>query len=927
MKMKETLNLGKTKFPMRGNLPVKEVERQKEWEEQDIYGKRQALNKDKTPFVLHDGPPYANGAIHIGHAMNKIAKDIIVRSKSMSGYRAPYVPGWDTHGLPIEQAVTNSGVDRKALSTAEFRKICEDYAWKQIEGQKEDFKRLGVAGEWDHPYVTLDPKFEEEQIRVFGKMAAKGLIYKGKRPVYWSPSSESTLAEAEVEYRDVESPSIYVAFKLKDGQGKLPEDSELVIWTTTPWTLPANLGISVHPDFIYSVVEVDGHHFVIAKELLEDVAETLGWEDYREVDEIKGADMDRMVAQHPFYDRDSLVMVGTHVTADSGTGLVHTAPGHGEDDFYIGQAYGLDALSPIDDQGRYTDEAPGLEGIFYEDGNEKVLDKLKEVGALLHVSYFTHSYPHDWRTKKPVIYRATPQWFCSVDKIRDRSLEAIENEVDWLHPSGEKRIYNMIRDRGDWVISRQRVWGVPLPIFYAEDGQEIITEETINHVAELVGEHGSNVWFEREAKDLLPEGFSHPGSPNGQFTKEMDIMDVWFDSGSTHAGVLGTRDNLTFPADLYLEGSDQYRGWFNSSLLTSVAVNDQAPYRAVLSQGFVNDGEGRKMSKSLGNTVSPNDVCKQRGADILRLWVTSADTLYDVRISDDILGQVSEAYRKIRNTIRFMLGNLTDFKPSENGVSYDNLDPIDQFMLNKLNELVKAVEEAYERYDFMAIYQGILNFLTTEMSSFYLDYSKDVTYIELADSPARRKMQTVMYQVVRDLTLLLTPVIPHTTEEIWLYLEEEADYAQLAEFPEVKDYSNSQELLDFWNAFLAFRDDVNKSLEEARNAKLIGKSLEADLIIYADADTQAKLAQVGDQLRTYLIVSQVEIKPLEEKSDQAHDYGHYALEVGQADGEVCQRCRGVYPSVGQIPEAPTLCQRCYDIVSEHFPQALVQEEE
>lgn len=927
MKMKETLNLGKTKFSMRGNLPQKEPQRQAEWEENHVYEQRLAKNKDNQPFVLHDGPPYANGNIHIGHAMNKISKDIIIRSKSMEGYYAPYVPGWDTHGLPIEQAVTNSGVDRKALSTATFRKICQEYATKQVDQQRKDFKRLGVSGEWENPYVTYRKDFEAQEVRVFGKMAENGLIYQGNKPVYWSPSSESTLAEAEIEYKDVETPSIYVAYKAKETFGKLPSDTEFVIWTTTPWTLPASMGISVHPRITYVLVEIGTHHYLVAKDLLQSLVGKFEWEDYQIVQEIQGKELDRMVAQHPFYDRDILVMNGEHVTTDTGTGLVHTAPGHGEDDYQIGKAYGLEILSPLNDQGCFTEEAPGFEGMFYEEGNKLAISIVKEKGALLKLEYFTHSYPHDWRTKKPVIFRALPQWFCSVDKIREKTLSIINHEVKWWHPSGQKRIYNMIRDRGDWVISRQRVWGVPLPIFYAEDGTPIITPETTEYVAQLFEKYGSNVWFEREAKDLLPEGFTSEHSPNGQFTKEKDIMDVWFDSGSSWAGVLENEEHLVYPADMYLEGSDQYRGWFNSSLLTSVAVNGQAPYKQVISQGFVNDGEGRKMSKSLGNTVSPNDVCDQRGADILRLWVTSVDSRYDVRISDDILAQVSESYRKIRNTLRFMLGNLSDFDVKANSVSYQDLDPIDQFILVELDHLVEEVREAYDQFEFNTIIQQILNFLTQMMSSFYLDYSKDVTYIELADDPKRRNMQTVMYQVTKKLTILLTPIIPHTTEEIWEFLQEEEEYAQLANFPEVEHYENAEELSTFWHKFLQFRDATNRTLETARNEKVIGKSLEARLHIYADADCQSFLEAVGENLRIYLMVSQLEILDQAQAPSSADDYEGFKLVVTPAEGQVCERCRGIYPSVGSCEQAPTLCQRCAQIVIDHFPEVLQAEED
>ena len=823
--------------------------------------------------------------------------------------------------------MTNSGVDRKALSTATFRKICQEYATKQVDQQRKDFKRLGVSGEWENPYVTYRKDFEAQEVRVFGKMAENGLIYQGNKPVYWSPSSESTLAEAEIEYKDVETPSIYVAYKAKETFGKLPSDTEFVIWTTTPWTLPASMGISVHPRITYVLVEIGTHHYLVAKDLLQSLVGKFEWEDYQIVQEIQGKELDRMVAQHPFYDRDILVMNGEHVTTDTGTGLVHTAPGHGEDDYQIGKAYGLEILSPLNDQGCFTEEAPGFEGMFYEEGNKLAISIVKEKGALLKLEYFTHSYPHDWRTKKPVIFRALPQWFCSVDKIREKTLSIINHEVKWWHPSGQKRIYNMIRDRGDWVISRQRVWGVPLPIFYAEDGTPIITPETTEYVAQLFEKYGSNVWFEREAKDLLPEGFTSEHSPNGQFTKEKDIMDVWFDSGSSWAGVLENEEHLVYPADMYLEGSDQYRGWFNSSLLTSVAVNGQAPYKQVISQGFVNDGEGRKMSKSLGNTVSPNDVCDQRGADILRLWVTSVDSRYDVRISDDILAQVSESYRKIRNTLRFMLGNLSDFDVKANSVSYQDLDPIDQFILVELDHLVEEVREAYDQFEFNTIIQQILNFLTQMMSSFYLDYSKDVTYIELADDPKRRNMQTVMYQVTKKLTILLTPIIPHTTEEIWEFLQEEEDYAQLANFPEVEHYENAEELSTFWHKFLQFRDATNRTLETARNEKVIGKSLEARLHIYADADCQSFLEAVGENLRIYLMVSQLEILDQAQAPSSADDYEGFKLVVTPAEGQVCERCRGIYPSVGSCEQAPTLCQRCAQIVIDHFPEVLQAEED
>ncbi len=925
MKTKETLQLGKTGFPMRGNLPNREGQWEKEWEENGIYEKRQKLNEGKPTFVLHDGPPYANGNIHIGHALNKISKDIIVRSKSMSGFRAPYVPGWDTHGLPIEQVLANKGIKRKEMSMAEYRKKCEEYALSQVDKQREDFKRLGIAGEWDHPYVTLTPDYEAAEIRVFGKMAEKGYIYKGLKPIYWSPSSESSLAEAEVEYKDVKSPSIFVAFKVKDGKGILDADTSFIIWTTTPWTLPANQGISVNPAYTYVVVEEAGKKYVVAKDLLSKVAEELDWLDPKVVKEVAGKDLEYMTAQHPFYDRESLVILGDHVTLDAGTGLVHTSPGHGEDDYFAWKKYRNDIISPVDNRGVMTADAPGFEGVFYDKVNPMVTELLEKNGALLKLEFFTHSYPHDWRTKKPIIYRATPQWFASIDKFRQDILDEIE-KVDWIIPWGKTRLYNMIRDRGDWVISRQRAWGVPLPIFYGEDGEAIITPETTEHVAQLFAEFGSNVWFEREAKDLLPEGFTHPSSPNGLFTKETDIMDVWFDSGSSHEAVLRQRDNLTFPADMYLEGSDQYRGWFNSSITTSVAINGVAPYKSVLSQGFTLDGEGRKMSKSLGNTIVPDKVIKQMGADILRLWVSSVDYEADVRVSMDILNQVSEVYRKIRNTMRFLLANTTDFEPSEHTVAYDELRSVDKYMLVRLNDVIKTIrEEGYEKYDFTQIYKTVVNFLTVDLSSFYLDFAKDVVYIQAENSYERRCMQTVFYQAAVALTKLLTPIIPHTTEEIWTYLKEEEAFVQLAELPSYEEYPNQGELLDTWKAFMDFRDKVLKALEEARNEKVIGKSLEAKVTIYPNEQVAAMLTALEADLAQLLIVSPDSFSISKEAApENAAAFDDVAILVEKADGEVCDRCRQVRTTVGEDEKLPTLCASCAHIVEENYPEAVAE---
>lgn len=925
MRVKDTLNLGKTKFPMRGNLPVRELERQKAWEENKVYQQRQKLNEGKPSFVLHDGPPYANGNIHMGHALNKISKDIIVRSKSMMGFRAPYVPGWDTHGLPIEQQLKKAGVDRKAMSVAEFREKCREYALEQVDKQRTDFKRLGVAGEWDNPYVTLDPKFEAAQIRVFGKMAEKGLIYKGKKPVFWSWSSESALAEAEVEYHDVTSPSAFYGEQVVDGKGVLDTDTYMVVWTTTPWTIPGSEGITIDPNFNYSVVKPAGSDkkYLLATELVKQNAELFGWESYEEVKVVKGKELDKVLAQHPFYpDRKLVTMLGDFVTLDAGTGLVHTAPGFGEDDFNVGMKYGLDIFVPVDDKGYLTEEAgPDFAGVFYEDANEISLAKLKEAGLLLKAMDYEHSYPFDWRTKKPIIFRATPQWFASVDKIRDEILAAID-EVKFFPDWGQKRLHNMIRDRGDWVISRQRVWGVPLPIFYAEDGEAIMTKETIEHVAKLVEEFGSNVWFEREAKDLLPEGFTSEHSPNGVFIKETDIMDVWFDSGSSHQGVLALRDYLKYPSDMYLEGSDQYRGWFNSSLITSVAVSGKAPYKQVLSQGFTLDGKGRKMSKSLGNTIVPSEVIDKMGAEIIRLWVLSVDSSADVRVSMGSFQQISESYRKFRNTMRFLLANTSDFDPKKDTVAYKDLESLDKYMLVLANKFTKEVLDAYANYDFMTIYKKLINFLTTELSAFYLDIAKDVVYIEAAASQKRRSMQTVLYEVAVRLAKLMTPVMPHTTEEVWEYLKEPEEYAQLSEMPAVEYYDGQDQLVEDWTRFMKVRSDVLKALEEARNAKLIGKSFEAHVSLYVSEGVKAELDSLNTNLRQVLIVSALDVLPLEEAPADALKLDVVTVKVEHASGEVCPRCRMIKEDVGADQDLPKLCAHCAQIVRANYPEAV-----
>ncbi|PCF66336.1 isoleucine--tRNA ligase [Staphylococcus pseudintermedius] len=911
MEYKDTLLMPKTKFPMRGGLPTKEPQIQQEWKEKDLYRKMLEKNEGQPSFILHDGPPYANGNLHMGHALNKILKDFINRYKTMQGFYTPYVPGWDTHGLPIEQALTKKGVKRKEMTTAEFRDKCQAFAMEQIDIQKKDFLRLGVNGDFDNPYITLKPEYEAAQIRLFGEMADKGLIYKGKKPVYWSPSSESSLAEAEIEYHDKRSASIYVAFDVKDSKGIVADDAKFIIWTTTPWTLPSNVAISVHPELTYVQMNVDGTRYIIAEALVDAVAEQLGWDKEAVVREkdFKGSELEYIEAQHPFIDRISLIINGEHVTTDAGTGCVHTAPGHGEDDFIVGQKYGLEVISPLDDKGVFTAEGGPFEGMFYDKANQAVTELLTEKGALLKLDFITHSYPHDWRTKKPVIFRATPQWFASISKVRQDILDAIEDtkfKVDW----GKTRIYNMIRDRGEWVISRQRVWGVPLPVFYAENGDIIMTKETVYHVADLFEQHGSNIWFERDAKDLLPEGFTHPGSPNGEFTKEQDIMDVWFDSGSSHRGVLETRPELSFPADMYLEGSDQYRGWFNSSITTSVATRGRSPYKMLLSHGFVMDGEGKKMSKSLGNVIVPDTIVKQKGADIARLWVSSVDYLADVRISDEILNQVADVYRKIRNTLRFLLGNINDYNPATDRIAEVDLLEVDRYILNRLREFTAGTLDHYESFDYLNIYQEVQNFINVELSNFYLDYGKDILYIEEKNAHKRRSMQTVLFEILVNMTKLLAPIIPHTAEEVWSHIEQvDEESVHLTTMPAKEEVD--QALLDKWNTFMALRDDVNRALEAARNEKVIGKSLEAKVKIgnSPSFDTLAFLEGFND-LHQLFIVSQVEL--VEDTKGEAYQHG--TIEIAKADGEKCARCWNYSESLGSVGELDDLCPRCQEVV-------------
>ena len=901
MDYKDTLLMPNTEFSMRGNLPENEKLKREEWEKMDLYNKILEKNKDGKPFVLHDGPPYANGNIHVGHAMNKILKDIINRNKMMEGYNVTFIPGWDTHGLPIESAVTNSGVDRKSMGKDEFRKLCLEFAKKQVAGQMEGFKSLNIIADYEHPYITYTPDFEARQIEVFAEMAKKGLIYKGLKPVYWSPSSESALAEAEIEYHDRKDPSIFVAFPIVEGNDVVDNTDNLVIWTTTPWTLPGNLGIAVGEEFEYSKVEANGKKYIIATELVESLASEFGFEEYKVLSTFKGSDLSGVKYKHVFMDRISPVVIGFHVTLESGTGLVHIAPSYGADDFIIGKQFDLGMVNGVDDKGVLNSESGEFEGLYFEDANKAVTTKLDELGVLLKLKFITHSYPHDWRTKKPVIFRATAQWFCSIDEIREDLLKEIDN-VKFYTPWGKTRLYNMIKDRGDWCISRQRVWGVPIPIFYNEDGSEILDYDVMMHIAKLFREHGSNIWFEKSAKELLPEGYTNPASPNGEFTKEEDIMDVWFDSGSSHTGVLIER-GFDYPADLYLEGSDQYRGWFNSSLITGVAVHGKAPYKSLVSHGFVLDAKGNKMSKSLGNIVDPLKVIRLHGADVLRLWVASVDYTEDVRIGDELIAQVKESYRKIRNTYRFMLGNLSDYYYSKDKVEYKDMLPYDKYMMVKLNNLVKNIKDNYEKYDFKEIYKLVNNYVSLDLSNFYLDFTKDILYIEKQDSKVRRSVQTVLYENLIALIKLLAPILPYTSEEVYSYLNEHGESIFLTNNPCVVDYEDEEEILTMWNKFFKVKDDVYKALENARNDKLIGKSLEAKVYLNVDSEF---INYFKDYLKQLFIVSKVEFT-----NDSLEKYENCGVLVEAFDGIKCERCWNLFDENEMDGD---ICHRCHEVI-------------
>ena len=913
----KTLNLPQTEFSMRASLPQREPKMLENWEKDRLYYKMVEKNHGKPKYVLHDGPPYANGGIHLGTALNKVLKDIIVKYKNMSGFEAPYVPGWDTHGLPIElKAMKKLGVG-KTLSPVELRRHCREFALEYMALQRDQFKRLGVQGDFDDPYLTLRPEFEARQIEIFGEMAKKGFIYKGLKPVYWCPECKTALAEAEIEYAEDKCDSIYVKFKVKDDKGKLSalgaelDKTYFVIWTTTTWTLPGNNAICLGPEFEYCVYKANGEYYVMAKELAPSAFKAAGIEEYESIGSLQGSEFEYMTYTHPFIDRTSLIIVGDHVTLESGTGCVHTAPGHGVEDYVccVNHYPEIELLVPVDGDGRMTAEAGQFAGLTTDEASVAIAKHLDETGYLFAHSKIIHQYPHCWRCSSPILFRATEQWFCSIDSIKDAAVDAIHG-VKWIPEWGENRMESMVRDRSDWCISRQRTWGVPIPIFYCKDCHKpIINDETIKAVSDLFRREGSDAWYTHSAEEILPEGFKCECGCT-EFTKETDIMDVWFDSGVTHAAVCIERPELQWPCDLYLEGADQYRGWFQSSLLTSVAWRGVAPYKAVCTHGWVVDGEGRQMHKSLGNGVDPADVIKDYGADLLRLWVASSDYHADIRYSKDIMKQLSEVYRKIRNTQRFILGNLFDFDPNKDMVPNDRLLELDRWALITTSKLIERCREAYENFDFHIICHSINNFCTIDMSNFYLDIIKDRLYVEKADSVARRSAQTAIYKIIRTITLLLAPVLSFTSEEVWGFIpktdKDDAESVFFNDIPLADEHIDYDEaFMTKWAGIKSLRDRVNKLLEEARAAKVIGKALEAKVTITA-GDEYDFIKSVEDELTAAFIVSEVEIV----KGDKAET----EIEVSVAEGEKCARCWMHSKTVGADEKHPTLCARCAGIV-------------
>ena len=942
--LKKTINLPKSDFSQKANLGQNEPARLKKWDEMGLYQRVIEARKGREKFILHDGPPYANADIHIGTALNKILKDFVVKTRSMMGYDAPYVPGYDCHGLPIETLVekklAEKGKNKNDLPVATFRRICREHAEHAMDSQTRDFSRLGILGEWQTPYLTMSPEYESSTARLFGKFLERGFVYKGLRPVYWCIHDQTALAEAEVEYREHTSPSVYVKFPLTSDAKSIDEGLDgrnvfVVIWTTTPWTLPANLGIAVHPDFDYSAIEApNGEVYIVASELSKAFAETVGLAEFMELARFKGSKLDRLEAKHPWLDRKSLLMNGEHVTlggeadaeveldvrfenktaAKSGTGCVHTAPGHGADDFHIGKQYGLEIYCPVDNAGRFTGDVEHFAGENIFDANPKIVALLRDNGMLLHSEGYSHRYPHCWRCKNPVIFRATPQWFISMDEtttgegqgLRAKALEQIK-QVKW-HPAwGEDRMRNMFKGRPDWCVSRQRFWGVPIPVFYCQGCDEAIADpKIIDHVADIFAKETADAWYARPESELLPEGFKCPKCGSEDFRKETDILDVWFDSGSSCVAVLETRDNLRFPADVYLEGGDQYRGWFNSSLSCGIAAHDEAPYRQIITHGWVVDGEGKKQSKSLGNVTAPQEIINKSGAEILRLWAAAVDYTEDVRCSDEILSRVVDAYRKMRNTLRYALGNLDQFDPKTDSVSHDEMLEIDRWALVSLTEVSAKVLNGYERYDFQAAYHALYNFCTVTLSARYFDIIKDRLYIMAPKSRERRSAQTALYHIADTLCRLLSPVLVFTSDEAWENLPgREVQSVHIAEFPKTETADNSS-LLSRWERIFAIRDEVLRSLEEARNAKQIGSSLEAKVILTADSETTRFLLDYFDQLRYIFIVSQVEVQ----EGDKL------GVEIQKADGQKCERCWNYSSRVGEFEKYPTVCERCIVALSE-----------
>ncbi|WP_421658866.1 isoleucine--tRNA ligase [Leptothermofonsia sp. ETS-13] len=958
---KDTVNLPKTNFDMRANAVKREPELQAFWQEQQIYQHLSQTNPGEL-FVLHDGPPYANGSLHIGHALNKILKDIINKYQLLKGRKVRYVPGWDCHGLPIELKVlqTLKPEERKELTPIKLRQKAKEFALKTVDEQRRSFKRYGVWGDWDHPYLTLKPEYEAAQIGVFGQMVLKGYIYRGLKPVHWSPSSRTALAEAELEYPEGHtSRSLYAAFEVTSLPPALQASLDaylgelgVAIWTTTPWTIPANLAVSVNPDLVYAIVEVgEGlnlktrlgpmRYLIVAKDLVESLSETLGTNLMVQAT-VMGKMLEHTTYRHPLFDRQSEIVIGgDYVTTESGTGLVHTAPGHGQDDYLVGQRYGLPILSPVDDDGNFTEEAGPFAGLnVLGDGNSAVVDALKKAGSLLKEEPYVHKYPYDWRTKKPTIFRATEQWFASVEGFREEALKAIAS-VTWIPAQGENRITAMVAERSDWCISRQRSWGVPIPVFYDEATNEpLLNEETINYVQAIIAERGSDAWWELPTEELLPKKYRNDGH---SYRKGMDTMDVWFDSGSSWAAVAEQRPELHYPVEMYLEGSDQHRGWFQSSLLTSVAVNGCAPYKAVLTHGFTLDEQGRKMSKSLGNTVDPmvviNGGKNQKeepayGADVLRLWVSSVDYSSDVPIGKNILKQLADVYRKIRNTARFLLGNLHDFEPAHNAVPYEQLPELDRYMLHRMTEVFHEVNEAFESFQFFRFFQTVQNFCVVDLSNFYLDIAKDRLYISAADSPRRRSCQTVLAVALENLARAIAPVLSHMAEDIWQYLPYPTPHQSVfqAGWVTLDDQWQVSDLAEKWQTLRQIRAEVNKVLEQARAEKAIGSSLEAKVLLYV-ADTQ--LRQVlqtlnpadnlsgnrVDELRYLFLTSQVELLASEDAlKDLKYRFQSESLGIGvvDADGEKCDRCWNYSTSVGKSAAHPLLCDRCIPALSGDF---------